>query len=84
MLAPTSKYQKWRLPQKRGECREAFQCVPSLPAAVRADFRSCSHLHFVVREALAEMEDEEEAAASEAAARAAAAAAAAVTATLDG
>ena len=27
MLAPTSKYQKWRTANKRTECRNAFQCA---------------------------------------------------------
>ena len=31
MLAPTSKYQKWRTAAKRTECRNAFQCVPCPP-----------------------------------------------------
>ncbi|KAI0676134.1 hypothetical protein C8Q78DRAFT_1008227 [Trametes maxima] len=38
MLAPTSKYQRWRSASRRTECRNAYQCVPSnLPMAQIVD-----------------------------------------------
>ena len=55
MLAPASKYQRWRNNNRRTECRNAYQYVKIYPSCIVGP-------HHVCRDALAEMEAEDEAA----------------------